>query len=362
MKKLRRLAALWMTLALLLSAYTPSRAAVSVYFVAVNDQFVTLEQETMPFWSDGRLYVSDVVFSDTYKRHLGITSSPNQQTFVLFTARSALTFDLAAGQCYDNRGSTYSAAAVERSGHVFFPLDTVCTFFGLTYSYIATSIAPVIRIKSDKAVLSDFYFIDSGTTFMRTAYNAYLREIEDSQAAVPQPVEPVEPDPPEQGGTDVPSVQGQRVALAVLVTEEAAAKQMLTVFTIYQAQGTFLLTPDQAETMPDLVRSLVAGGQTLALRADTPQEIERGQEALWRAACVCTGLVFSDKGAGTLRFDLDFSALGVNSDRRAETVLARIAARQRQTAALLGTDERCGALSALIRGLRAGENKIVGCR
>ena len=239
-QKLRRGGALLCALCLLLCLAPRSGRAVvltGVYFTAVNDQLMEMDQATMPFWSGGKLYVSSRVF-EVYREELGITYSPgtDRKTFALYTGRSALLFDLAADACYDNRGNLYAARAVDRNGNIFFPLDTVCPFFGLTYSYTATALVPLVRIRSGEAVLSDSVFIDAASSLMRSRYNAYVRSVTEAQEGVQTP----EPEEPVSGN------QGQRVSLAVVVTEEEAALAALNSFTLYQTQGTFLLTAEQA--------------------------------------------------------------------------------------------------------------------
>ena len=62
--RLRRTAALAMTL-LLLVLLVPGpgwAAGAGVYFTAANEQLMDLNSETMPFYSNGVLYVSSRVF------------------------------------------------------------------------------------------------------------------------------------------------------------------------------------------------------------------------------------------------------------------------------------------------------------
>ena len=78
---------------------TPSetRAETTVYFTAVNDQLLPdLSDETMPFWSGGRLYVPSTVITGT---DLGLfySRSRDKSTAVVYRQGSALTFNFAAG-------------------------------------------------------------------------------------------------------------------------------------------------------------------------------------------------------------------------------------------------------------------------
>ena len=83
---------------LMVFSLTPSetRAETTVYFTAVNDQLLPdLSDETMPFWSGGRLYVPSTVITGT---DLGLfySRSRDKSTAVVYRQGSALTFNFAA--------------------------------------------------------------------------------------------------------------------------------------------------------------------------------------------------------------------------------------------------------------------------
>ena len=350
----------------------------SVYFTAVNDQVLDLTADTMPFWSGGQLYIAETVFDEAYRQDLNIicSVSRDRKTVLLWSGRISLTFDLNTNACYDNRGNLYEAQAVDRGTYVFFPLDTVCSFFGLAYSYMTAPLGSLVRIKSATVQLEDAIFMDAAGSLMRNRYNAYMKELESGQTPAPPVTVPPGTTPPEPP-TPPANIGEKTVSLVVTVTEEAAARQALAAFTRYRMQGTFLLTAEQLETMPDLVRSLVAGGQTVALSvregADPAAELERGREALWQAACATTRLAWlagdRERGAGALEsagfrrltFDLDYSGRGVSSSSRAETILNRLSSR-RETVLFLGADSLCSGLGTLLRGFRDGDYKVLSCR
>ena len=153
------------------------RAVLSdVYFTAVNEQLLDLSSETMPFWSDGVLYVSSRVFEGT---DLGVSYVRNNTMglVMLYTNRVDLRFDLEDQTAYDKRGNVYNGHAIERSGGIFFPLDLVCRYFRLTWSYSQTNTAPLIRIKSSSGILDDAGFIDAASTQMASRYAAYEKSL-----------------------------------------------------------------------------------------------------------------------------------------------------------------------------------------
>ena len=228
-------------LALQLTPGTADAVLSGVYFVAVDYDLMPLSQETMPFWSDGQLYVSHTAFSGSYGSTLGISCSVNtaRQVTVLFTLQNALFFDTGTGTTYDNQGNTYTETAIERNGYVFLPIRLVTSFFGLTYSYRQTETVPLIRIKSRSAVLSDELFIDAAASLMRSRY----REYEESLTAITTPpVTNTDPDDP------APTVyEGQRVYLIFRVTDRASTLSILSSLSRYEKQATFIMTPQQME-------------------------------------------------------------------------------------------------------------------
>ena len=123
----RRLAA-WALALLLVAGLAPRHglaAEEDVYLTAINDVVLEMNAETMPFWSNGALYVSNRVFEGT---DLGVTYVRNETMglAVLYTPRSDLRFNLEDQTTTDKQGYSYSVHAIERGGYVFFPLDMIC--------------------------------------------------------------------------------------------------------------------------------------------------------------------------------------------------------------------------------------------
>ena len=138
---------------LMVFSLTPSetRAETTVYFTAVNDQLLPdLSDETMPFWSGGRLYVPSTVITGT---DLGLfySRSRDKSTAVVYRQGSALTFNFAAGTVADQNDRQYSGPAIVRSDVVFLPLDLLTQFFSLDYSYTRVTYGYLVRVKSDRS-------------------------------------------------------------------------------------------------------------------------------------------------------------------------------------------------------------------
>ena len=142
---------------------TPVNAAGTVCFTAVNDQLLPLNDETMPFWSGSTFYVPNTAIDDN---DFGIHFSRNTErsTVVLYRMRSAITFNYATGSVETNSGQTYSGSVIIRGDIVFLPLDILCRFFSLEYSYSRINYGYLLRIKNETVVLSDATFIDAANS------------------------------------------------------------------------------------------------------------------------------------------------------------------------------------------------------
>lgn len=296
-KYVRQLAALVMIFTLLfLLSPVPGRASTAgIYFTAANDQLMDLSADTMPFYSNGVLYVSSRVFEGG---ELGLSYGRNVNlglaTLYMQGSNMDLRFDLAGQTAYDKQYNVYNGYAIEKGGIIFFPLDLVCRYFGLSWSYNDTDTLPLIRVKSDSVILSDARFINAAKTLMQNRYDEFFRDQSShpgnsgtsGNPSAPETVTP--PEPPVQ------AAEGQKI---YLIFNGKDARNILPA--LGDAKATFLLTLDELSD-GDLVRSLVAQDYAVALRlqAVTQEEAEMelmaGREALWESACCWLELVWFD--------------------------------------------------------------------
>ena len=350
---------------LMVFSLTPSetRAETTVYFTAVNDQLLPdLSDETMPFWSGGRLYVPSTVITGT---DLGLfySRSRDKSTAVVYRQGSALTFNFAVGTVADQNDRQYSGPAIVRSDVVFLPLDLLTQFFSLDYSYTRVTYGYLVRVKSDTVVLSDAKFIDAAAMSMEQRYNEYMKTHSDSN------------DP---GNTPDQNTDGDRdlVCLALRVTDEESANVLLDTLASDNATATFLFSEEQLSSLGDLLRRVVISGNAAALRIDasggssrTVSAIERANNALWAACNEKARLVAlygaSDKTLRAVRaagycpidFDLDYSG-GLPTAAQAASSIAR-QARSGGCIAYLGADTAVQAdWSMLLSRLRSSSRLI----
>ena len=295
----KRLLSLLLSVLMLCTLLPPrASAAPTLYFTAVNDRLCDLSDETMPFWQNGLLYVAGATVDGP--DDLGIRYSYNQEKSVaiLYKGQRVLYCDLTAGTMENNRtGEQYAGLPIVRSGMVFFPITALAKMFDLKYSSTKIAYGYLLRIRDDNAVLSDEYFIDAATDPIQKRYAQYQR----AHAAAEQ-----ENETPAQVETPV-----RRDDLTVYLLLPAANGSMLTqllsTLENYQSHATLLLTPELLESAGDGVRRAAATGNAVALciSAETADEalaqIERGNDALWRAASLRTRLVYLESADKTLR-------------------------------------------------------------
>lgn len=295
----KRLLSLLLSVLMLCTLLPPrASAAPTLYFTAVNDRMCDLNDETMPFWQNGLLYVAGATVDGP--DDLGIRYSYNQEKSVaiLYKGQRVLYCDLTAGTMENNRtGEQYAGSPIVRSGMVFFPITALAKMFDLKYSSTKIAYGYLLRIRDDNAVLSDEYFIDAATDPIQKRYAQYER----AHAAAEQ-----ENETPAQVETPV-----RRDDLTVYLLLPAANGSMLTqllsTLENYQSHATLLLTPELLESAGDGVRRAAATGNAVALciSAGTADEalaqIERGNDALWRAASLRTRLVYLESADRTLR-------------------------------------------------------------
>ena len=299
MTRRKRLLSLLLSVLMLCTLLPPrASAAPTLYFTAVNDRMCDLNDETMPFWQNGLLYVAGATVDGP--DDLGIRYSYNQEKSVaiLYKRQRVLYCDLTAGTMENNRtGEQYAGSPIVRSGMVFFPITALAKMFDLKYSSTKIAYGYLLRIRDDNAVLSDEYFIDAATDPIQKRYAQYER----AHAAAEQ-----ENETPAQVETPV-----RRDDLTVYLLLPAANGSMLTqllsTLENYQSHATLLLTPELLESAGDGVRRAAATGNAVALRIDAATaaealaQIERGNDALWRAASLRTRLVYLESADRTLR-------------------------------------------------------------
>ena len=338
-----------------------------VYFTVADRVVMPMEDASMPFQQDGQWYVPHTVFT---QRELDVAygRTVDRQTAYLMTIRQRLSFDLAAGQCYDQDGRYYyNIRAIVRGDYVFFPLEMVADFFGLRWSYRTTSLVPMIRITDSSSTLTDAVFLDSGANLLQSRYDDYLRSIAQEDET------PVTPSSPRSG---------QRVYLMMAFSNFVDAGGVLDTLAAYDGRATMLFTAGQMEGQDDLLRRLVGEGHAVAIalesltQAQAIQELAAANAALWEAACAKTRLVYLTQeqsalapdlealGYAVCRADIDYGPYPLTGSSRAGRLYSTITGRSsRDVRVYLGADKAAApGLGNLLGRLEGGDCRVLAYR
>lgn len=363
MKRFKR--ALCLALALLLlvkAAPLPAGAAGSVCFLAANEKLFPLSDETMPFWSNGSLYVPHILMDED---ELGVHYSRNteKQMFIAYNLRrGSLTFDLAAGTIETNTRRIIPGSALVRGGIVFLPVNALCDFFGLYYVYTRVTYGYLLRVTTPSDTFSNERFIDAAAVSMAQR----LAQYEKAQT-------PDESPPSASQSDETPPDTARRTVY--LAVESTAPEHTLPLLeTALPGRVAFLFAPQSFPGSGDLLRQLAARGGTIALHVDASagagealRQIEMCNRALWEAAAVKTRVVLldgaddetaravEDAGYCPLRFALDYRAGLPSVSRASSRILSSADSNRGVCRVFLGEDEALlASLSSLLTSLRAG--------
>jgi len=160
---------------------TVSHAAVTPYFIAINDTLLPFNDDTMPYISGGEILVPHWIFGDD----VGVWSvavEELERVRVYRSDRKYVDFYIKDGIAEDQDGNILQWPAARRVGSRFYvPLRYICDFFGLTYDIFEVSrdIIPqeqmrIIRIRPEGySGLNAETFIGVYRNSLRDAYNDY---------------------------------------------------------------------------------------------------------------------------------------------------------------------------------------------
>lgn len=386
MKSLRRAAVTLLTLVLCLGLFLPLPAsAADLYFTAINERIEFLTSDTMPFWSGGTLYVPYTLFDknlNSTQTDLGITVSYNSRTktsVTLYNLRQQmLTFDLVSGTCRDElSGEVFPYRAIMRNGKPYLPLEMVCSFFGLSWSYNTLPDFPqsyLVRIMTDEVVLDDATFISSAGYLLDRRLQAYTQSLSPGETTTTPGTSAV---PGEEIGkeeevtpTNIPTYlaircESQESILSILNTLDTAGRY-----------GAFFLTPELLESQGDLVRRMLGTGHSVGILAlgETAEEsaklLEQGQRTLEQLTLTRTTLAYvpqdqieAAEQAGWVCWDetlLLEPSSSISVSAYCSRIMGRLEGRNLVTyLTLSGNEDGARVLSTLLRQL-SEEHFVVG--
>lgn len=356
--------ALAFVMALMMTASVVSmdgRALLSgVYFSAADEQLLDLNKETMPFYYGDVLYISSKFFegTDLDVRYVRNTS---MGLAVLYTTEKDLRFDLVNRKIVDKMGRPYSGSAIEKGGNVFFPIDLVCQYFGLSWSIAATDTVPLIRVRSSGSLLSNHAFIDVASSQMASRYAAFEKQESSTKPDIPS----------------IQAAEGQKVYLILRSRSPEATREAVEL--LGGNRVTFLLTCEQMAD-GDLLRLLVGKGHGTALLAQgetaeaveeeiaAARELMRGAtygllQLVWYEGEADVASVLEEQGCVAVRAEVDRRGTPVRSHTRAVTLLSIIGRHREDLPVYLGYDEDCmEGLDDLVDGLKEAKYHLCAWR
>ena len=165
-----------------------------------DQEILPLDDATMPFWSNGYLYVASSIFTGQVNKSLGVAYLPsnvsNPNLCILYTGNNrSLMFDLSGNFARDSDGNISFRGAIRRGGEIFVPASVVAEFFKLEYSVTPLSIdtagessyGALVWLRQPNFGLSEKDFINAAFSQISMRYEQYLRERqpEDSGAETP---------------------------------------------------------------------------------------------------------------------------------------------------------------------------------
>ena len=368
----RKLLAALACLVLLIQLAAPAAgAAGTVYFTAVNMSVLELSDATMPFWSDGYLYVPGSVFAN-YSKELGVSYSYNaaKEKVTLYANGETmryLLFDLNRDYAEDQAGNMYFQKPLVRGGVIFLPVSLVAQCFGLSYSTIPVERGYLVWVRTQAVELSERIFADAATYPMETRYNQYLKNQETDQS---------------DGGTTetdgTQSTSGQQVYLCIRAEDGDTVSALLDVLDQYDSQAAFYCTLDFLENEDALLRRMTATGQAIGIVADAAEagwtvseQLAAGNAALEAATCGKTRLArlenVSDQTAADVAAmgycclwpELDRSSYPLSDSSSASVLLRRVSGRGGAVSVWLEDGTTTAGLRAFLAGLQSSGDQCL---
>ena len=339
-----------------------------ICLLAENNKMVNLSVEAMPAWISGQLYIPYTAFDRSLTGvnlgvSYGLVREEGKSLLTLYSLNETLTFDLNQGTCTDRNGADQNMRAVSRNGLIFLPTASVCSYFGLRYSYIPTDYGDLVRITDSSSHLTDDQFIQYAENSMRDRYNNYLKELETTQSS-PAPSQPVTTARP----TASPDQEDQLTVYLAVQCETGTADQVADQLEDAGVYGLFLFRPQDILDQGQTIRRLVGSGHAVGLwlTESTQEEVEEALAAggafLEQVAHLRTHTVYLEAAgsgvAGALQAEgwvcwtpqLDYTG-----DERSDSVLsaAMVSAVNRREGSLrlMVDDSAAGALSRTLTRL-----------
>ena len=294
----KRIAALFIVI-ILSVVFVPvfSQAAITPYFMAINDTLLPFNDDTMPYISGNDFFIPENVFNEYEGLNLWAIGSSAQGYVRLYRGTRYVDFYTTLGETKNQDGNTLNWPSARRiNRRFFFPLRQVCEYFGLTWSIeeIRRDVIPdeqmyLVRIISS-ASLTGQNFITRNRDAFRAAYNAYYAPAETpSTPTAGVTITPPSVEPP-------PSYSDVTVHLSFYDISAGSAEWILDLLEIQAASGyysCFFVNADDIVENPGLIRRMLGAGHTIGicLKEGTYEEYLEISALLFESVKIRTVLV-----------------------------------------------------------------------
>ena len=299
MKRLKSFAVLCAMLFLLLASISVTAEEI-IYFTAINNTILNLEQKTMPIKYSSMIYVPFKVFNSS---ELGVYSiySQSKQVVLLSDGAKSLYFDMLSGNSYDETGTEYRYSALYQNDTVYIPAYFTADFFDVKCSYIRSDSGHIVRLVSGNA-LSDKDFLSGALSIMASK----LEQLQEERDSVPSPTPTpptVKPTPVESSLPPLITPTPTPTPPSVVPTHEPVNRSHVCVYLAigglgnqtptqldcleqYGYSACFFASTEEIYRYPDIVRRLVGEGYEIGLRYESDLDSEYGDfsAALFEAA------------------------------------------------------------------------------
>lgn len=371
----KKLTALVLCLLMVAQLTAPTaQAEEDIYFVAAHNVVQPVTDETMPFWSDGYLYIPATIFTGSVWSALGITFAYTDAGKAIHLYRDmnqSLQFDLEKGYAIDSMGQITYPACIVRNGQYFVSAYQVAKYFDLVYTVTEVEHGHLVWLRKEDFGLTDQAFANAASYMISQYYEDYIQsKAETTPAAPPSSETPSVPDgssaPVDPAIPEKPEPSGREIYLCLTADENTAS--VLDVLDQYGAQAAFFCDADFLTQQGSLLRRMTAAGHSIALLvdADDPtlsvaEQLTRGNTLLKQATFGGTRLARLANGGSTeedivraagfrrLGGALDRSGHSLRTSSHANTLLQRLTSLDDRAVVWLGSSANATGLRAFLR-------------
>ena len=263
---MKRIIALLLSVALMLGLAFSVSSASGITLIAVNDSLpFSISAGTMPFYSNGTLYLPQSIF-DAGALGIGAVYSANNNTLALTDQDGhQLVYYLSSGTAVTEDGNSYTVSATARNGIIFVPANYTMQYFGAAVSVLTSSGGhTVVRITTGRQVYDDELFLEKADNMIEYRVSQYLDAAEEPTDTTTPSSDPEDPDSPDEE-------TAATVYLAFLGIDGAEA--LLDELSSDGCTATFFLTAEELAQNPSLVLEIAAAGHKIGIRL-TGQEAD----------------------------------------------------------------------------------------